>query len=244
MANTPVELVVAAFNDEEAANQALEALKSAHAAGVVEIQEAAVLRKDHDGKLHVKETSDWGTGRGAAIGGVVGGAIGLLAGPALLVPAAVGALIGGLSAKLRDSSQRDQQLEELGENLKAGSSAIVALAGPTSLEQIRSSLDAAGGTSVIEELGPDIAAQLEAHHDVAYRAVVSEEGLAVGKVSASDDDVAGALLVADESGVSAGQFVATEDGFAVRAVDADAETGTVTAAGVAGVVEEEVDGDN
>ena len=108
-----VELIVAAFNDEEAARRALDELKMAQADGLIEIQDAAVLRKDHDGKLHIKETSDWGTGRGAAIGGVAGAAVGLIAGPALLVPVAVGALIGGLSAKWRDSGQRDDQLEKL-----------------------------------------------------------------------------------------------------------------------------------
>lgn len=232
MSDAPVELIVAAFDNEERAKQALERLKAAHADGLVQVQEAAVLRKDQDGKLHVNETSDWGTGRGAAIGGVVGGAIGLIAGPALLVPAGVGALIGGLSAKWRDSSQRDDQLTQLGADLKSGSSAIVALVGPASVEEVRAALREAGGESVVEELGADIAEQLESDHDVAYRAIVSEEGIRVGKVTAGDEDVAGRVLVADESGVAGGQFVATEDGFAVRAVDVDAETGQVTVRGL------------
>ncbi len=57
-----VQLIVAAFNDEEAARQALDQLKMAQADGLIEIQDAAVLRKDHDGKLHIMETSDGGTG--------------------------------------------------------------------------------------------------------------------------------------------------------------------------------------
>ena len=236
-----VELIVAAFNDEEAARQALDQLKMAQADGLIEIQDAAVLRKDHDGKLHITETSDWGTGRGAAIGGVAGAAVGLIAGPALLVPAAVGALIGGLSAKWRDSGQRDDQLEKLGKDLKPGSSAIIAVAGSASVEQVKEAFQEAGGDALVEQLGGDIAAQLEADHDVAYTAIATEEGIAVGKVAAGEDDVEGGMVVADDSGLTASQFIATEDGFAVRAVDVDAETGTVTAAGAMGVTEEDTD---
>lgn len=236
-----VQLIVAAFNDEEAARQALDQLKMAQAEGLIDIQDAAVLRKDHDGKLHIKETSDWGTGRGAAIGGVAGAAVGLIAGPALLVPVAVGALIGGLSAKWRDSGQRDDQLEQLGKDLKPGSSAIIVVAGDASVEQVKEAFQEAGGDALVEQLGADIAAQLEADHDVAYTAIATEEGIAVGKVAAGEDDVEGGMVVADDSGLTASQFIATEDGFAVRAVDVDAETGTVTAAGAIGVTEEDTD---
>ena len=241
MADEAVELLVAAFNDEDAAQQALDQLKAAQSEGLVEIQDAAVLRKDHNDKVHIKETSDWGTGKGAAIGGVAGAAVGLIAGPALLVPAAVGALIGGLGAKWRDSGMRNDRLEQLGAELKPGSSAIVVVAGEASVDQVRDAVDAAGGDALIEELSADIAAQLQADHDVAYTAIASEEGIAVGKVAAGDEDIEGAMLVADDTGVTASEFIATEEGFAVRAVDVDAETGTVTAAGVAGVVEEEED---
>jgi uncharacterized membrane protein len=153
-----VELVVAAFNNEEAARRALDQLKMAQAAGQIEIQDAVVLRKDDDGKLHIKETSDWGTRRGAAIGGVAGAAVGLIAGPALLVPVAVGALIGGLSAKWRDSEQRDDQLEKLGQSLEPGSSAIIAVAGSVSVDQIKEAFQEAGGDTLVEQLGADIAA--------------------------------------------------------------------------------------
>jgi uncharacterized membrane protein len=58
---------------------------------------------------------------------VAGAAIGLLAGPALVVPAAVGALVGGLAANLRDSGFSDERLKTIDEGLSPGSSAIVAV---------------------------------------------------------------------------------------------------------------------
>jgi uncharacterized membrane protein len=87
MSEVPVELIVAAFQDEEAAAEALKALKQARREKLIRIQDAAVLRKDEKGKVHIRETADMGGGKGAALGGVAGAAIGLLAGPALLVPA-------------------------------------------------------------------------------------------------------------------------------------------------------------
>ena len=242
MTDAAVELLVGAFNDEDSAKQALDQLKSAQADGLIEIQDAAVLRKDQNGKVHIKETSDWGTGKGAAIGGVAGAAVGLIAGSALLVPTAVGALIVGLGSKWRDSGMNDDRLKMLGDDLKPGSSAIVVVAGEASVDEVREAFDAAGGDSLVEELGSDIAAQLEADHNVAYTAIASEDGIAVGKVAAGEDDVEGGMVVADDSGIIASEFIATEEGFAVRAVDVDAETGTVTAAGAVGIAEEESDG--
>jgi len=101
MSDVPVQLIVAAFQDEKSADMALKELKQARREKLIGIQNAAVIRKDEKGKLHIKETADMGGGKGAALGGVTGAAIGLLAGPALWVPAAVGALVGGLAAKLR-----------------------------------------------------------------------------------------------------------------------------------------------
>ena len=98
MSDVPVQLIVAAFNDEQAAGEALQALKQAKRERLIGIENAAVIRKDEKGKLHIRETADLGGGRGAVLGGVAGAAIGLIAGPALVVPAAVGALVGGLTA--------------------------------------------------------------------------------------------------------------------------------------------------
>jgi len=85
MSDVPVQLIVAAFNDEKTANAALKELKAAQHDKVIRIEDAAVLRKDEKGKLHIKETGDMGGGKGAAFGGVAGAAIGIIAGPALVV---------------------------------------------------------------------------------------------------------------------------------------------------------------
>ncbi len=59
----------------------MKALKTGRSAGLVGIQNAAVLRRDQKNKLHVKELKDWGGGKGAAFGGALGAVVGVLAGP-------------------------------------------------------------------------------------------------------------------------------------------------------------------
>lgn len=239
MSDVPVQVIVAAFQEEKAADQALKELKRAAKEKVIKIENAAVLRKDEKGKLHIKETADMGGGKGAAVGGVAGAAIGLIAGPALVIPAAVGALVGGLTARLRDSGFSDERLESIGEGLTPGSSAIIAVVDHIWVEAVEKQLAKEGADLTTAELKADIASQLEAGHEVAYSALVTQAGYDVSRVAVGDDMVEGSEVVVTDDEVYGGQFIATEDGFAVRAFDAT-EEGLVIEEAV-GVVSEEDD---
>ena len=161
MSDVPVQLVVAAFEEEKAADEVLWGLKEAKWAGLIGIQNAAVLRRDQKNKLHIKETGDWGGGKGAAAGAVLGGFVGLLAGPVGWL-GLTGAVIGGLAAKLRDSGFSDERLKKLGEGLKPGTSAIVAVIEHRWVAEMEKEMAEAGADVVTEELAADIAQQLEA----------------------------------------------------------------------------------
>jgi uncharacterized membrane protein len=223
MSDVPVELIVAAFNDEKGADAALKQLKQAKKEKLIKIENAAVLRKDQKGKLHIKETADVGGGKGAVVGGVAGATIGLIAGPLLVVPAAVGALVGGLTAKLKDSGFSDERLETLGEGLTPGSSAIVAVVDHVWVAAVEEQLAQEGADVMTAKLQADIASQLEANHDVAYSALVTQEGYDVSRVVVGEDMVEGSEVVVTEDEVYGGQYIATEDGFAVRTFDATEE---------------------
>jgi uncharacterized membrane protein len=223
MSDVPVQLIVAAFQDEKSADEALKVLKQARRERLIGIQNAAVLRKDETGKLHIKETADMGGGKGATLGGVTGAAIGLIAGPALLVPVAVGALVGGLAAKLRDSGFSDERLKTLGENLKPGSSAIVAVVEHKWVAEVEKAMAEAGADAVTAALGADIAEQLEAGHQVAYTAISSEQGFSAARVAGGEDSIEGGKIVVDDSGVYGGRFYATDEGFVIEGIAADEE---------------------
>ena len=223
MSETPIQLIVVAYKDEKAADAALKALKQAQKKKLVKIENAAVLHKDANGKLHIKETADMGGKKGAAIGGVAGAAIGVIAGPALLVPAAVGALVGGLTAKFRDTGFADERLEKLGEGLKPGSSAIVAVVEHTWVDQVKKALAEEQADMFTESLSADISQQLDAGHEVAYTAISSEHGFGAARVAGGEDMVEGEQVMVDDSGMYGGKFVATKDGFAVVAMEATDE---------------------
>jgi uncharacterized membrane protein len=182
---------------------------------VVGIQNAAVLRRDEKNKLHIKETGDWGGGKGAAAGAVLGGFVGLLAGPVGWL-GLTGAVIGGLAAKLRDSGFSDARLKQLGDALQPGTSAIVAVVEHTWVADLEKQMQEAGADVMTEQISADIAAQLEAGRQVAYTALSTQDALAVQRtaVGEGETDVSGVVLT--EDGLVAGEAVVTEEGLAAH----------------------------
>jgi uncharacterized membrane protein len=223
MSDIPVQVVVAAFQDEKGAADALSMLKELKRERLIGIDDAAVLRKDEKGKLHIKETADMGGGKGAALGGVAGGVIGAIAGAALAGPALVGALVGGLAAKLRDSGFDNDRLKTIGDGLPPGSSAIIAVVQHKWVEEVRRELTEIGADATAEAVGAGVAEQLEAGHDVAFTALATQEGIAVAAQAGDDEAVAGAAAVLGRDEVAGVEYVATQDGVVVRGIDATAD---------------------
>ena len=211
MTDIPVQVVIAAFEEERAADEVLSQLKEAKWAGLIGIQNAAVLRRDKKDKLHIKELKDWGGGKGAAFGGALGAIVGVLTGPGILVAGAAGALIGGLAAKLRDSGFSDERLKTVGASLKPGTSAIIAIIEHKWVAELEEEMAEAGADVLTEAIAADVAEQLEAGREVAYTALSTAEGQAVSRVSTGDDYVEASGLAISEDGLIAGNIVATED---------------------------------
>jgi uncharacterized membrane protein len=229
MADVPVQVIVAAFKDEQRADNALQQLKELQKEKVIHIEDAAVLRKDADGKLHLKETADMGGGKGAVIGGVTGGVIGLLAGPVGLA-VGLGAVVGGLAAKLRDSGFNDARLRKLGEGLTPGSSAIVAVVEHTWVAEVERQMAEQGADVITEALRDDIAAQLRAGGEVSYTAIATGDALATERAAVSDERAEISRTIETDEGVIVEGAVATKD-------EAAAGVAVVTDEGAAVVVE-------
>ena len=89
--------------------------------------DAAIVRKNTDGKITSRETHDIST-RGAAVtGAVVGGVVSVLGGPVGLVAASAIGGAAGAAVGRRDRGVPDGYVRDLGRALDAGSSAVVAL---------------------------------------------------------------------------------------------------------------------
>lgn len=244
MSDIPVQVIVAAFQDETSATKALQELQAAKKQGLIEIRDAAVLTKDAQGKLHIKDTKDWGFGKGAVAGGVVGVIAGLLAGPVgwgLLG----GALIGGVAAKMADGGFDNKRLEQIGASLTPGSSAIVAVVDHVWVAQVEAIMRKEAMDATTQAISNDIAKQLEEGHDLVYTAVATSGAVAVERAAVGKDSAEVARMVATPDAmyaegasitpgkVTAGAMLATQEGVAGVVVEgtpaAAAEAPQVTA---------------
>jgi uncharacterized membrane protein len=185
-----VAMFVAAFVDEGRADEALGGMKEAKKSGDFYFDDAAVIRSDANGKVHISETGDMSTGKGAVVGGVVFGVLSLLGGPAVLAaPALAGAGMGAIAA-LKDSGFDNDSLKEIGAALTPGTSAIAATTSTKFVEEVRKASAQGDTLSFARDIAGDIRAHLGARQDVLYTLVLTEEGIGAAKVVSSPDTLA------------------------------------------------------
>lgn len=219
MSEVPVQLMVAAFQDEKAADEALKQLKEAKKEHLIKIQDAAVLRKDEKGKVHIKETEDVGAGKGAIAGGILGVAIAALTGPVGIVLAGVtGALVGGIAAKNIDMGIDNDRLKKLADSLKPGTSAIIAIVEHTWVADLEAAMQEAGADVLTENLSAEISAQLEAGREVAMTAIATEGATEFAETTTGEGVTTLEDIVVTDDGFEASAAVVTEDGVAVKDV--------------------------
>ena len=132
MSDRPVFLYAAIYDDIAEAEADYEAVFELHAVGAIGTFDSAVIEKEADGKVHVHKTEK-PTQHGAWTGAGVGALVGLLFPPALIGSAVVGATAGGLVGHLRGGISRGD-LKELGEELEAGSAAVIVI-GESKIEE-------------------------------------------------------------------------------------------------------------
>jgi uncharacterized membrane protein len=115
-------LIVITFDNAEEAGQVRETLRSAEHGDYLSLDDSAIVIKDEEGTVHVKNEMD----RGVKIGAVGGGALGLLIG-SIFFPLAgllVGALAGGLLGSAVDLGIPKKFVKDVGEDLTPGTSAL------------------------------------------------------------------------------------------------------------------------
>lgn len=127
MSNDPT-LIAVSFDESLMAQELLLAFARLAKQNAIDIEDAAMVTKDADGKISLRQTRDVMTGRGAASGGWVGALVGIIGGPlGMLAGGALGAAAGGLFAKLRDVGIDDDHMKEMGEQLDRDSAALFVL---------------------------------------------------------------------------------------------------------------------
>ena len=164
MTDSPtLKLLVATFSDGAGAARALATLTPG--LGPQAIGQAAVVSQGPDGKIRFSETDDTTTGEGALKGTGVGalvGLLGILFTPAAIIALPVGAGVGALVGKLRDTGFEDDDLRALGADLDAGHSAMVMTVETDDVDKARRLLAEVDAVHVaVKEVDADLAAVLD-----------------------------------------------------------------------------------
>ena len=137
MANEPAHLCLGLYDDVESAERDYQALKILHTSGRVAAYDAAVVFKDHDGKVAIQDRKkDQATATWTGLG--IGAFVGLLFPPAVVATALVGGVTGALIGHARSSLSK-AEVKEIGAALLDNEAALIVVGGadlPDRVEQV------------------------------------------------------------------------------------------------------------
>jgi len=153
-------MIVVVLNNESSAYEGVKALRELHAEGSLTLYATAVIARDAEGKVNVKQAADQGP-LGTVLGFTTGSLIGLLGGP---VGLAVGAAAGGIAGSLYDLAQvgvGDDFLTEVSQNLLPGNAAVVAEVDEDWVTPLDTRMETIGGVVFRRNRGEFIDAQIE-----------------------------------------------------------------------------------
>jgi uncharacterized membrane protein len=130
---------------------------------------AAVVERDQNGTLQIKDSFDTETGVATAGGGFVGMLLGVIAGPLGMVLGLTGGALAGGSFELRRSDEQDEVLTQLNAAINPGHTVLVAQVNEPTLDVLDKAMANLDGI-VLRRSEADVLAELEAAEDAAQAA--------------------------------------------------------------------------
>lgn len=162
-------VVVVGFNENSAAYKGLSVLKALSDQQKLTARSAAVVERDQNGTLQIKDSLDTETGVATAGGGFVGMLLGAIAGPyGMLLGLTGGALVGG-SFELDRSGEQDAVLTQVNAAINPGHTVLVAQVNEPSIEVLDRAMAELGGV-VLRKSEADVLTELDAAEDAANAA--------------------------------------------------------------------------
>jgi len=161
------DLIVIGFKDEDIADQVLNKLHALKKEHMIDLEDACVVVRDKDGRVHLKQSVNL-TGLGAASGGLRGALWGTLIGLLFLNPllgmitgAAFGAGFGALAGSLSDYGIDEKFIKSIGSTIVPGSSALFVLVRSVTADKVLPELQPFGGTVLRTSLSNEQEARLQ-----------------------------------------------------------------------------------
>jgi uncharacterized membrane protein len=155
------ELIVVGFNDPEETDRVLLRLSKLRKEYLIDIEDAVVVVRDEDGKVHLKQGINLVTA-GATTGFVSGSLWGTLVGFLFLNPlagfvlgSAIGVGAGALSGSLSDYGINDDFIKSLAETIPPNSSALFILVRRVQPEKVLAELSGVKGKVLRTSLSPE-----------------------------------------------------------------------------------------
>jgi uncharacterized membrane protein len=139
MSDAPVDLYIATYSDEEAAQEDWADIKQLARDKAIMVDGLVLVSRGDDGKIEVKDDAS-DVRKGAALGAVGGAVVGLIFPPALIASAVVGAGIGAGTGAIVDRRQKKEIKADVEDVLPPRSSGIVALFEESWLDDVENAL--------------------------------------------------------------------------------------------------------
>jgi len=157
-------VVVVSFQEDSDAYEALTSLKELDSQHQIDLKAAAVVFRDVDGHVVVKDETGEGALVGTATGGVIGLLIGIIGGPlGVLIGGATGLLVGSLF-DLEDEDDTESVLGEISKSVRVGHTALLAQLREPSHEVVDNDMARLTGT-VLRRRVWDVEAEIAAAED-------------------------------------------------------------------------------
>jgi uncharacterized membrane protein len=139
MSDDHKDVLIAAYLFEDLAEKDFDAIVSLAEDGSIVIEGVALVQKDPDGEVHVKQTGDHLGRKGAQLGAGTGLVVGLLA-PPLLAATVIGGAAGAVAGRFAKHRIDSGIGEKLDAALPAGSAGLIAIYDSAAAETVDAAL--------------------------------------------------------------------------------------------------------
>lgn len=146
-------LVVVSFDSPDEATTVLESLKAQSKYGNISFDDTAVVSKDLDGRVHVKNNVSHGTMTATGIGALLGLMLGIFMFP--LAGILIGAGGGAVMGRIMDLGVDGKFVKEVSDSLNPGTSALFVLVRDANPAAVRAVLEEHKGKVLQTTLSPE-----------------------------------------------------------------------------------------